>query len=102
MEREMERKREGGERERERERDRNHTVETAVYHTVYSFIYTSFLANVHCNEFLVWFKASGFCYTINIGSSLGLLLDILLLPCIMEILQLWIFSPSSLTCYSSS
>ena len=33
------------------------------------------------------FEASGFCYTINTGSSPGLFLDILLLPCVMEILQ---------------
>ena len=37
-----------------------------------------------------WSGSSGFCYTINTGSSLGLLSDILLLPCVMEILQLWI------------
>ena len=24
-----------------------------------------FLAKVHCNESLVWFKISGFCHTIN-------------------------------------
>jgi hypothetical protein len=48
------------------------------------------LANVHGNGSLVWsqvsgfwFKASGFCYNINAGSSPGLLLDILLLPCVM-------------------
>lgn len=32
---------------------------------------------------------SGFWYTINIRSSLGLLSDVLLLPCVMEVLQLW-------------
>ena len=36
---------------------------------------------------MVWFKTSGFCYTINTGPSLGLLLNILLLPGFMEILQ---------------
>jgi hypothetical protein len=45
--------------------------------------------NGHCSASLVWFKGSGFCYTINTGSSLGLLLDILLLPRAMEILQLY-------------
>lgn len=30
------------------------------------------LTNVYCNESLAWFKDSGFCYTINSGSSLGL------------------------------
>ena len=32
-------------------------------------------------EPLVWFEASDFCYTIDTGSSLGLILDILLLSC---------------------
>ena len=31
-----------------------------------------------------------FCYTIYTGSSQELLYDILFLPCVMEILQLWI------------
>ena len=48
------------------------------------------LANVHCSESLVWFKASGFCYTISTGSSLGFLSAILLLPWVVEILQLWL------------
>lgn len=26
-----------------------------------------YLYNVHCNKLLVWFKASGFCYTIHTG-----------------------------------
>ena len=64
-----------------------HNVSHSILHP---FVHTSLLANVHCNESLVWFEASGFCYTINTGSSLGLLSDILLLPCVMEILQLWI------------
>lgn len=38
---------------------------------------------------LVWFKVSGFCYHINIGSSSELFLVILLLPRFMAILQLW-------------
>jgi hypothetical protein len=42
----------------------------------------------HCHESLVWFEASGFCY--NTGSSLGLLSDAVLLPCVMELLQLWV------------
>jgi hypothetical protein len=44
------------------------------------FVHTSLLANVHCNESLVLFKASGYCYSINTGTSLGLLLDILCCP----------------------
>ena len=37
---------------------------------------------------------SGFCDTINIGFSPELLLGILLLPFVVEILQLWICRPS--------
>lgn len=37
-----------------------------------------------------WFKVFGFCDTLNVESSLELLTVILLLPCVMEILQLWI------------
>ena len=58
-------------------------------HTVNPFIHIALLASVHCKESLVWFKASGFCYTIDTGPSLGLLLDILLLSCIVENLQDW-------------
>jgi hypothetical protein len=43
-----------------------------------------------------------FCYTINTGSSLRFLLDTLLLPCVMEILQLWICRTSPFTHSSSS
>ena len=56
-------------------------------HTVYSFVYTSLLVNAHYIESLVSFEASAFCYS---GSFSGFLSDILLLPCVMEILQLWI------------
>lgn len=49
---------------------------------------SSLFANIHYNVSLVWFKASGFYYTINTGSSLGLLQALLLLPCVMWILQL--------------
>ena len=48
------------------------------------------LASVHCRESLVWFEALGFCYTTDSGPSLELLLVILLLPCVVEILQLWV------------
>lgn len=57
---------------------------------VYSSVHTSSLANVHCNESLVWFEVFGFCDTITIGNSSGILLVILLLSCVMEILRLWI------------
>jgi hypothetical protein len=79
------------EKKRKRKRKRkqpNHLVKAVVYYSVSHLIPFYIIANVHCNEPLVWFKASGFCYAINPGSSLGLLLDILLLPCIIEILQL--------------
>ncbi|KAL6093012.1 hypothetical protein STEG23_012385, partial [Scotinomys teguina] len=36
-------------------------------------------ANFHGDELLVWFQASGFCYTINAGPSMRPLLDFLLL-----------------------
>lgn len=45
-------------------------------------------ACVYCKESLVWFEASGFGYTVYIGLSLRRLSVILLLPFIMEILQL--------------
>lgn len=48
------------------------------------------LVRVHYKESLVWFEVSGFCYTINAGSSPELLLVILLLPCAVEILKLWV------------
>jgi hypothetical protein len=37
---------------------------------------------------LIWLGTSGFCYTINTGSSLEFFSDSLLLACVMEILQL--------------
>lgn len=37
-------------------------------HTLYVFAQTSLLAKVHCNELLVWFEASGFCYTTNLDA----------------------------------
>jgi hypothetical protein len=45
-------------------------------HTV-PFAQTVLLANAHCNESLVWFKASGCCYTINTGPLPRLLTDTL-------------------------
>lgn len=59
-------------------------------HTVYPFIHTSLLGNVHCKESLKRLQASGVCYTISTGSSPGLLLDGLLMPCDMKILHVWI------------
>jgi hypothetical protein len=48
-------------------------MEATVCPTVYPFVHTFLLAKVHCSESLVWFKASGLCYPLNIGSSWGLL-----------------------------
>jgi hypothetical protein len=42
--------------------------------TINPSVHTSSLANVHCSESLVWSEISGFCDTINIGSSPGPLL----------------------------
>lgn len=42
-----------------------------VYYAVPPFAPTASLANVHYNESLVWFKASGSCYTNNTGSAPG-------------------------------
>jgi hypothetical protein len=50
------------------------------------------------NDWLVWYEASGFCYAINTGISWGLLSDILLLPCVMEVLQLWIRRTGTIVC----
>ena len=47
------------------------------------------LVKDHCKESLVCFEDFGFCYTINTGSSPGLLQDILL-SFVEEILQLWL------------
>ena len=51
-----------------------------VLHSFCPFAQTALLTNVHCNELLVWFKASGFRYPNDTGSSLRLFSDILLLP----------------------
>lgn len=76
---------------------------TMVCHELYiPFAQRAFHANVHCNESLVQSEVSGFCSTINTGSSPGLLSGILLLSCVMEILQLWFCNTSPFTCSSSS
>ena len=46
-------------------------------HIVYPFVPSGLLANVHCSESLVWFKASGFWCTIIPGSSPEFLWEIL-------------------------
>ena len=45
----------------------------------YTFCPYFFACKCHCNDPLVWYEASGFCYSINAGTSLGLLSDRLLL-----------------------
>jgi hypothetical protein len=55
-------------------------VEAVVCPTADPFVHTSLLANIHCNDLLVWYEASGFCYSINTGSSLELFSDTLWLP----------------------
>lgn len=57
----------------------------------YALVHTSLLLSVHCDESLVRFEVTGFCYILGTGPSLQLLLDVLLLPCAMEILQFWIY-----------
>lgn len=60
--------------------------------TVYPSVHTSSLSSVHFDGL---FEFSGFCDTMNIGSSPGLLWVILWLPCVMEGLHVWI----SQTCF---
>lgn len=43
-------------------------------------------------------EISDFCDTINVGFLLGLLLVIVLFPCVMENLQLWINRTGLFTC----
>ena len=38
--------------------------------TVYPFVHT-LLANVHTSDSLVWYEASGFCYSINTRTPFG-------------------------------
>lgn len=68
---------------------KNLTVEAIVCDSVSNHLlfslYTSLLTGVHCNDSWVWFETFGFCYSINTGTSLRLLSDILL-PRVMEIL----------------
>lgn len=55
-----------------------------------------------CKYSLVQFEASGFCYTIDTGPSLGLLLDFLLLLCVVEILLVWVCRTCFFPCVSRS
>jgi hypothetical protein len=76
-------------------------MEAGVCHSVSHSVPTPLSTHLYLQAF-VWSKTSGFCYTINTGSLLGLLLDVLLLPCVMEILQLWIYRTGSFTSSSDS
>jgi hypothetical protein len=65
-------------------KEKKNIVEAVVRHSVsHSILFYPhfFLSNVHCNDTLVWYEASGFCYSINTRTLLGLLSDILLLAC---------------------
>lgn len=53
-------------RKKNKIKEKNFTTEAAVCHTVHPCP-TVLLANVPCNESLVWFKATGFCHSINTG-----------------------------------
>lgn len=64
-------------------------------HKVYPLGQRALLANIDGSEPLMWFEASGFLYTINPGFSCGILSNILLLPRVIEILQLWSAQSSS-------
>lgn len=64
----------------------------AVLHSVpcnKPFIHTFLHAGVYKKkkESLVWLEAPDLCCTLDIGPSLGLFLDMLLLPCVVEIRQ---------------
>lgn len=58
---------------------KNLTVEAEMCHSVsHSIPFCPNSFTCKCSESFVWFKASGFCYTFNTRSSLGLLWNILL------------------------
>jgi hypothetical protein len=54
------------------------------------FAQTTLFTNVYGNESLVWFEASGFATPSVLDPHWDSFLDILLLPCVSDILQLWI------------
>lgn len=71
----------------------NLVMEAVVWHCescIKHFYHTSFLASVHYKESLVWFTFPCLHYIFDAGPLLWLFLDILVPPCIVEILQLWI------------
>lgn len=71
-------------------------TEAAVWHgeslskALYPYMFTCrHLSHTH-KKSLVWFKALGLCCTTDGAPSLGFFLDSPLVPCVMEILLLWI------------
>lgn len=54
------------------------------------FIYILLPVGFYCKESLVWIKTPVLCCTNDAGPSLGLFLDIALLPCVLAILQSWV------------
>jgi hypothetical protein len=61
--------------------------------------HTLLIKHFHLQMFTA--MVQGFCYTIDAGSSQELLSDTLLMPCVMEILQLWICRTCPFMCSSS-
>lgn len=57
-------------------------------HMVYHLVHITLLTNIGCNESLVCFKASGFCYTVDTGLSMGVPLSYPLV--VLCHLKLWI------------
>lgn len=87
------------------QQDKNHLWKlycVTVHPRVNPFVYTPLFANGHCKESLIWFEAAGFCYTISTGTSLGLLSNIWMMPCVMEILSFWICKTGCFTHFRSS
>ena len=66
-------------------------LETSVCHIVYPFVPSTWLTTAHCNESLVWFKASGFWYRNLPGSSPELFLNV---PCLWDLMGIIVQDPS--------
>lgn len=72
-----------------------------VYHPLYSSAQTKLLMSTAVSH-LLGLKPLGFCYTLNTGTAPGLLSDILLLRCVMELQQLCVYKARTFTCSISS
>jgi hypothetical protein len=66
----------------------------------YTLVYSSLLANAH-NDASHWYGSRPLASVTLLMLDAGPLLDILLLPCVMEILQLWLYMTSPFTSSSS-